>query len=251
MIKPDMETTLDTIRDIQIYQSRKGYRFSIDALLLYAFVDLPVVKRTADLGSGSGIVGILLAKKYPRSQVTLLELQENLVNLAMKNVKQNHLEERVTVVECDIRKLSERGTTDRILSGASFDLVVSNPPFRKPKTGLISPEGEKAIARHELKLGLPELVSAARFLLRARGRFFLVYHPSRLAELIEILKKNRMEIKRLRFVHSHAASEAKMVLVEAVKDGRTGIKVETPMYIYRHEGDYTEEVRELCSGTSK
>jgi tRNA1Val (adenine37-N6)-methyltransferase len=246
-----METTLDSIRDIQIHQSRNGYRFSIDALLLYSFVNLPTVKRIADLGSGSGIVGILLAKKYSQSQVILLELQETLVNLAVKNVKQNRLEERVTVVGCDIRKLGDRDTEGQILPGSSVDLVVSNPPFRRPKAGLISPEEEKAIARHEIKLGLPELISAARFLLRAKGRFVLIYHPSRLSELAETVKGKGMEIKRLRFVHSHAASEAKMVLVEAVKDGRRGIKVEKPMYIYHANGGYTEEVRELCSGTSK
>ncbi len=243
------DVTLDTIRDLKLYQPKSGYRFSVDALLLPAFVNLPIVKRIADLGAGSGIIGMLLAKKYCGSRVLLLELQDTFVMLAEKNVKQNNLEGRVSVVGCDIREVSGEGLTDRALTAGAYDIVVSNPPFRRPKTGLISPEEEKAVARHEIKLRLPELIRAVQYLLRSKGRLFLVYHPERLAELILALKERNMEIKRLRFVHSSPASEAKMVLVEAVKDGREGLKVERPLCLYNAEGGYSKEVNELCYGT--
>lgn len=236
-----MEVTLDSIRDIKLYQSRNGYRFSVDALLLYSFVDIPRVKRIADLGAGSGIVGILLAKKYYDASVFLFELQENLAVLAEKNIALNSLEKRVKIIKTDIKEIDTRAFSCTCF----FDIVVSNPPFRKPKTGLISPGEEKAIARHEIRLGLPELVGAAINLLKSKGRFFLIYHPERLTELIDALRKEKMEVKRLRFVHSNFSSEAKMVLVEAVKGGRQGLKVERPFYIYDKNGAYSDEMREV------
>lgn len=237
-----METTLDTIRDIRLYQPRDGYRFSMDALLLFSFVEMPVVKSIADLGAGSGIIGILLAGRYPEAQTVLLEIQEAYVKLAEKNIRMNGLEGRVSAMRCDIRELSEGKGPRDLLACCPFDLVISNPPFRKPKTGLISPEKGKAIARHEISLRLPEIAGAASRLLRSRGRFFLIYHPSRLMELSDTLRTKRIEIKRLRLVHSTAASEAKMVLVEAVKDGRPGIKVERPLFVYTPDGSYTPEL---------
>lgn len=242
MININMEITLDSIRDIKIYQSKNGYRFSVDALLLYSFVDVPRVKRIADLGAGSGIVGLLLAKKYPDANVSLFELQEGLAAIAGKNIALNSLEDRVEIIKTDIREISPCHSS----TGTNcFDIVVSNPPFRKPKTGLISPDEEKAIARHEIKLRLPELVGVARCLIKSKGRFFLIYHPERLTELIGTLKEEGMEVKRLRFVHTHVLSEAKMVLVEAVNGGRGGLKVERPFYIYSENGGYSDEMREV------
>ena len=235
----DVDVTLDSIRDIHLYQPAKGYRFSVDALLLFEFVDLKTVRNIADLGAGSGIVGILLAKKYPHAQVTLFELQETLVSLAEKNTALNRMNDRVKVVKCDLRNRALLSSPPR------FDLVVSNPPFRACKSGLLNIEEEKAIARHEIMLKLDELADAAAALLKIRGRFCLIHHPNRLAELIVALKKREIEPKRLRFVHSSPATEAKMVLIEAVKGGRTGLKVERPSYIYNEDGSYTDQIKAI------
>ncbi|MCL5023971.1 MAG: tRNA1(Val) (adenine(37)-N6)-methyltransferase [Nitrospirae bacterium] len=237
-----MELTLDHIRDVKIYQSKNGYRFSVDPLLLSHFVNMPVVEKIADLGAGSGVIGLLLARKYPHASVTLFELQEGLAAAAERNVVLNRLEKRATVINADLR---DTGNLSLRAGTGCFDIAVSNPPFRKERSGLVSSGEEKAIARHEIRLKLPELVSAARFLLRAKGRFFLIYHPGRLAELTDVLKQGGMEVKRLRFIHSHAASEAKMVLVEAVYGGRVGLKVERPLCLYDEKGEYTEEMRSL------
>jgi tRNA1Val (adenine37-N6)-methyltransferase len=235
-----MEVTLDGIRDIKIYQSKTGYRFSVDSLLLYDFINLKSVRNIADLGSGSGVVGILIAKKYPKAKVDLFELQTGLVDLSEKNICLNNLKDRMQTHQCDIRTLpaSYPGLYE-------YDLAVSNPPFRKPKSGRINVEEERAIARHELRLSLSELVAAAFSLLKAKGRFCIIYHPGRLSELIETFKKKNLEPKRLRFIHSTRSSEAKMVLVEAVKGGRTGLKVENPLFLYNEDGSYTEEMREI------
>ena len=232
------DVTLDSIRDIQLYQPKKGYRFSVDSLLLFEFVNLKTVRNIADLGAGSGIVGLLLAKKYPHAQVTLFELQESLVSLAEKNTALNRMNDRVKAVKCDLRNYVLPSSPSR-----QFDLVVSNPPFRACKSGLLNIEEEKAIARHEIMLKLGELAEAVAALLKIRGRFCLIHHPNRLVELIVALKKRGMEPKRLRFVHSSPATEAKMVLIEAVKGGRTGLKVEKPLYIYKEDGSYTDEMK--------
>jgi tRNA1Val (adenine37-N6)-methyltransferase len=235
-----VDVTLDSIRNIQLYQSKTGYRFSVDSLLLYDFITLKEVNYIADLGAGSGIVGILLAKKYPGAGITLLEIQDGLVRLAERNVLLNHLENRIKVVKCDLRILAATS-----VKSGHYDLVVSNPPFRRLKSGLLNTEEEKAIARHEIKLRLPEFINASSSLLKARGRLCMIYHPQRLSELIDTMRDKDIEPKRLRFVHSTASSESKMVLLEAVKGGRAGLKVEKPLYIYEHDGRYSDEMEAI------
>jgi tRNA1Val (adenine37-N6)-methyltransferase len=242
-----MDVTLDSIRDIRLYQPRKGYRFSVDSLLLYDFVKLKNVRRIGDLGAGSGIVGILLAKRYPHAEITLFEIQNSLAALAEKNTALNCLEDRVKVIQTDIREIKLLHSS--LFTPHSFDLLVSNPPFRRLRSGLISEEEEKAIARHEIKLRLYELIDAASYLLKAKGRFCMVYHPSRLLELMDILKKRDLEPKRLRLVHSHISSEAKMVLLEATKGGKSGVKIDKPLFIYNEDGSYTDEVRGIYNPT--
>jgi tRNA1Val (adenine37-N6)-methyltransferase len=238
-----MDITLDGIRDIRLYQLQKGYRFSVDALLLYSFVNLKIVRRIGDLGAGSGIVGILLAKKYPGAKVVLFEIQDVLAALAEKNIALNSLEERIKVIKTDLRKIKTLHPS--LVTSHQFDLLVSNPPFRRFRSGLISEGEEKAIARHEIKLKLHELIDAVSYLLKVKGRFCMVYHPYRLSELIEIMKKKGLEPKRLRFVHSNKISEAKMILVEAVQGGKVGLKVDKPLYIYKKDGSYTDELMEI------
>jgi len=233
-----MEITFDSIRDIRLYQSKMGYRFSVDSLLLYNFINLKKVNTIADLGAGTGIVGMLLAKKYPEAKVTLFEIQDGLVTLAEKNVIQNRLEDRVNVVKCDIRTLPSQTPIF-----GHFNLVISNPPFRRLKSGRLNVEEERAIARHEIKLRLKELVEAVSSLLRVKGRFCVIYHPWRLSELISTFRMADLEPKRLRFVHSSISSEAKMILMEAVKNGNPGLKVEKPLYLYEENGCYTKELK--------
>jgi tRNA1Val (adenine37-N6)-methyltransferase len=238
-----MDVTLNSIRDIKLYQPRIGYRFSVDALLLYDFVKLKNVRKIGDLGAGSGIVGILLAKRYHNAEVNLFEVQESLAVLAEKNIVLNCLEDRVKVIQVDIREIKPLHSA--LVTPHSFNLLVSNPPFRRLRSGLISEEEEKAIARHEVKLRLHELIDVASYLLKAKGRFCMVYHPSRLSEFMDILKKRGLEPKRLRFVHSHMSSEAKMVLLEAAKGGKGGVKVDKPLFIYNEDSSYTDEVMNI------
>ena len=239
-----MEKTLDGIRDIKLYQNSNGYRFSADALLLASFVNVKHAKDIIDLGAGSGVIGLLLAKKYAAARVLLLELQETLYRLAETNTRMNGLEARVSAVMSDIRDIPGK------LQPMTFDLAVSNPPFRKATSGRISIGQEKAVARHELRIKLPDLAESASYLLKARGRFFMIYHPERIIEVIDALRAQRLEPKRIRFVHNDIDTGSKIVLIEAVKEGRAGIKIERPLFMYNKDGSYSEEVRDMyeCGG---
>lgn len=249
--------TLDYIRDIWIYQNKDGYRFSVDALLLYSFVNIPKASRIIDLGAGSGIIGMLLAKKYKNAEVYLIEVQKGLVSLSEKNVRLNNLQDRVFVIPSDIRELNKNLAKDYLLLSKgfknlnspilpeSFDIVVSNPPFRKIKSGLVSNGDERAIARHELMVTLHDILKAAALLLKHQGRLFIIHLPERLTEIINTLRSHKLEPKKLRFVHSNILSEAKMVLIEAVKGSRSGLKIEKPLVIYNEDGSYTDEMEEL------
>ncbi|MFN3480443.1 MAG: tRNA1(Val) (adenine(37)-N6)-methyltransferase, partial [Thermodesulfovibrionales bacterium] len=174
MKKISGEFTLDSIRDIKLYQPRAGYRFSVDSLLLFNFVNLQRAKKIADLGAGSGIIGILLAKKYNESTVCLFEIQPALFESARRNIEINSLQERVEALNVDMKEIPSLYPSLR----SNFDIVVSNPPFRKIRSGRINPDKERAMARHEIAIDLQGLVAVSEFLLRPGGRLFIIYHPS-------------------------------------------------------------------------
>jgi len=233
-------TTLDSIGGLSIRQPLRGYRFSMEPVLLSAFVSLRAPKRIADFGAGSGVIGLFLARRFPAAKVTLVEMQGELYDLCLSNIEHNGLSGRVDALRMDIRQMRSA------LSG--LDVVVSNPPFRRPGTGRISKKGggQCATARHEKDLELDELCASAARALRGRGRFYLVYHPERLVELMDSLRDARLEPKRLRFVHGRTGLEARMLLMEAVREGSPGLRVEPPLYIYKDGSDeYSQEVSEM------
>jgi len=245
-----VDFTLDSIKDIKLFQPERGYRFSVDALLLEDFIeDFINVKRPGngiELGAGSGIISILLAKRLKGTKIIAVEIQKSLAQCAMKNVNLNQLNSRMEILSEDIRNLK------KIFPANKFDFVFSNPPFRRTKSGLLSIDKERAVARHEIKITLPELITTAAYLLKNTGRFYLIYHPFRLIELISLLQKARLEPKRMRFVHSRRvespariSEEAKMVLIEAVKGSGTWLKIEPPFYIYERGSEYTAEMKRV------
>lgn len=227
--------TIDSIGNLKIYQPTEGYRFSVDAIILAHFVNLKRLNKAVDIGAGTGIIGMLLAKKYPGSEITMVEIQQELVEMAKNNILLNNLESRVKVYCMDAKVFEEKG----------FDLLVTNPPFRRLGTGKISPKEEKAIARHELSLSVKDIAKIAQKILRHRGRLCMIHLPERLIDIIRIMSMYNLEVKRLRFVHSNISTEAKMVLIEAVKGGRISLKVEPPIFIYKKDREYTEEMRRL------
>lgn len=238
--------TLDGIGSVRILQKERGYRFSVDAPLLASFVRMPRISLLADIGAGSGIIGILLAKRYPDSQICLIELQDDLADLADRNLSLNNIGDRARVVRGDVLELLQRGDLNDI--AGNCDLVVSNPPFRRRGTGLTAENEERAIARHELNLTLRALAETAAALVRHHGRLCLIHLPERMPDIFETLRSHRLEPKRLRFIHSDIRTEARMVLIESVRGGKPGLTVEHPLFVYERQRQYSDEVRAMVEG---
>lgn len=222
---------------LKLIQAKNGYRYSLDPVLLVDFVGRSKAERIVDLGTGAGVIPLLFSQKIPAAEIVGLEVQAAQAERAQRNVTINGLDERIRIVEGDLRQVRENFVVE------SFDLVVSNPPYRKPANGRVAPQDERAAARHELAGGLSDFLAAASYLLCNGGRFAIVYLAERLAELLDEMRAVQLEPKRLRCVHSRLGEPAKMVLVEGRKCGGEGLTVEPPLYVYRgRERDYSEEV---------
>ena len=234
-----MGFTQDSIKEITLFQPKRGYRFSVEALLLEDFVSAKRLYRGVELGTGSGIISILLTKRLEHAHVIAVEIQKSLTQCAKRNVEHNKLDERIEVLNEDIRNLK------KVLPAHKFDFVFSNPPFRKVKTGLISADNERAVARHEINITLKDIVHTASYLLKNTGKFYLIYHPFRLTELVATLQSAQLEPKRMKFVHSKMGEEAKMVLIEAVKGSGMWLKIEPPFFIYDKRGQYSVEMKKI------
>jgi len=241
------ENSLDTLIDgkLRLYQSRTGYRFSLDALLLAHFVSVKRSARIIDLGTGNGTIALLLSQLHPTVSLTGLELQPAMAERTRQSVALNSLEARLAVVDGDLREVGS------LFAPASFDIVVSNPPFRKPSSGRISSNRERQLARHEIAGTLKDFLSAAIYLLRSKGRLALIYSAERAVELLASLRSAGLEPKRLRWVHSFAEDEALLVLVEAVKGGRSGVDVAAPLVVYCTGKEYSPEVAAIVAGIAK
>jgi len=220
----------------QIIQKKDGFCFGMDAVLLSGFAQVKPGEKAVDLGTGTGIIPILLEAKYEGLHYTGLEIQEEIADMARRSVALNHLEEKVSIVTGDIKEAS------RLLGAASFDVVTSNPPYMNDSHGLKNPDLPKAIARHEVLCTLEDVVREAARLLRPGGRFYMVHRPHRLIEIITALKGHKLEPKRMKLVHPFVDREANMVLIEAVRGGKSMIKVEAPIIVYKEPGVYTEQI---------
>ena len=223
----------------RIIQKKKGFCFGMDAVLLSGFAQVKEGEVSVDLGTGTGIIPILLEAKTKGKHFTGLEIQEEVSEMAGRSVRLNQLENRVDIVRGDIKEAS------RLFGKASFDVVTSNPPYMNDNHGLKNPELPKAIARHEVFCTLDDVCREASLLLKSGGRFYMVHRPHRLAEIITALKTYKLEPKRMKLVHPFVDKEANMVLIEAVRGGRSMMKVEAPIIVYREPGVYTREIYDV------
>lgn len=227
--------------NVKILQKRRGYRFSIDSILLAHFVRLKEGQRIVDLGTGSGVIPIILATRVKSTEIWGVEIQEELVEMAKRNIEMNHLQGRVHIVKGDVRKLADR------MQSEEFDIVLTNPPYRKIRSGRLNLQREKAIARHEIKGSLPYMAKIAFRLLRPKASFYLVYPAVRLVDLITFVRESRLEPKRLRLVHPNAEKGAKLILLEALKAGRPALEIHPPLFIQDLNGQYSKEMRSIYS----
>ena len=223
----------------QIIQKKNGFCFGMDAVLLSGFARVKQGEKAIDLGTGTGIIPILLEAKYEGEHYTGLEIQDEMADMAARSVALNHLEEKVSIVKGDIKEAS------RLFGAASFDVVTSNPPYMNDAHGLKNPDLPKAISRHEVLCTLDDVTREAAGLLRPGGRFYMVHRPHRLIEIITALTKYKLEPKRMKMVHPFVEKDANMVLIEAVRGGKSMIKVEAPIVVYQEPGVYTQEIYDI------
>lgn len=223
----------------RIIQDPKRFCFGMDAVLLAGFAKVKPGEKILDLGTGTGILPILLEARTKGVSFTGLEIQPESADMAARSVRLNHLENKVHIVNGDIRE------ADRLFGAGSYHVVTSNPPYMTDLHGIKNPNEAKAIARHEILCTLEDVVSQAAKLLAPCGRFYLVHRPFRLAEILTCLCSHGLEPKRMRLVHSYEDREPNMVLIEALKGGRSGMTVEKPLIIFEKPGVYRSEIREV------
>ena len=222
---------------LQIIQNPEKFCFGMDAVLLSGFVRTRRGDTLLDLGTGTGIIPLLLSAKTEVSHFTGLEIQEESADMARRSVALNHLEDRIDIVTGDIR---EAGS---LFPPAFFDCITCNPPYMKKGNGLVNPDEALAIARHELMCTFEDVARESAKVLAPGGRLFLVHKPERLSELLCTLTKYKLEPKRIRVVYPYVDKEPEMVLIEAVKGGKSGMKLEKPIIIFEKSGEYTEEIK--------
>lgn len=241
-LHPGPGETLDSIcgGEVQVLQRRTGYRFTLDPLLLAHFAVFEGGAhrgRLVDLGTGCGIIPLVLVRRLGRKDITALELQPRLFSLAERNVYLNRCEDAVTLVQGDLRRVGE------LFPAGSFASVLTNPPYRARTAGRTNLSIEKALARHELACELQDVVRAAAHLLVARGGLCLVYPASRFGELVSVLRVHRLEPRTVRWVHPRGDRPAKLVLLHAVKGGRADLTVLPPLVVHADdEHAFTDEV---------
>jgi tRNA1Val (adenine37-N6)-methyltransferase len=231
------DETLDTFfnGNLKILQKKKGYRFSIDAILLSQFIKIRKNEKAIDLGTGCGILPLLLSHTTKAHSLLAVEIQKGLAELAKKNILLNDLGERMSILHKDFRELKNT------FPPGSFDVVFSNPPYRKYRTGRVNPAIEKAIARHEINGTLEDLISIASYLLPSKGRCYLIYPASRFVDLIFTLRSKRLEPKRLQLVYPRFNEEAKFILIESIKASGVELKIMEPLILHGTEKYFDNE----------
>ncbi len=226
-----------------IYQDKDCFLFSLDSMLLANFVSIRLSdKKIIDFCSGNAPVPMLLSFRT-KARIFGVELQKYIYKMGLDSIRENRMDKQITFINDDINNLS------KYFDSESFDVVTCNPPYFKYREGsLINAIDEKAIARHEIKLKLEDVLINANYLLKRNGLFALVHRPERLIEIFELFRKYNIEPKRLRMVYPKGGKEANMILVEGIKGGKTGLKIEKPLFVYDDNNKYTDEVRKMFGG---
>ena len=224
---------------LRLIQNKKWFCFGMDAVLLTNYCDVKNNSKVVDLGTGTGIIPILLSGKRNISKAVGIEIQEEVAEMAKRSVLLNNLQDKIQILNIDLKD------TTKFLEPNSFDAVISNPPYKLNNSGIINPNDQKAISRHEIKCTLEDVISAAASLLKQYGRFYMVHRPDRLADIICLLRKYRLEPKQIRFVHSKSGEKPNMVLIRASKHANPELKFDRPLYIYNDEGKYTDDVYQI------
>ncbi|WP_405321525.1 tRNA1(Val) (adenine(37)-N6)-methyltransferase [Frisingicoccus sp.] len=241
MVELKQDERLDDLErnGYKIIQNPNKFCFGMDAVLLSGFANVKKGEKVLDMGTGTGIIPILLEAKTEGQHFTGLEIQEESADMARRSVAYNHLEEKIDIVTGDIKTASEWFPL------ASFDVITSNPPYMTDAHGIKNPEAPKAIARHEVLCTLDDLARETSRLLRPGGRFYLIHRPFRLVEIFQTLTAYKLEPKRMKLVYPFVDKEPNMVMIEAIRGGKSMIKVEEPLIVYKEPGVYHDAIYDI------
>ncbi len=223
-------------KGLHLIQDPSIFCFGIDAVLLSDFATVREGERVLDFCTGSGIIPLLLSVKTKAKHITGFEIQKQSVDMARRSVLLNELQERITIIEGDIKDL------EGVKEMGKFDVVTCNPPYMNTGGGLLNPNQAKAIARHEILCNLEDVIRATKKALPPKGRFYMIHRPHRLTDIFTLCRSYNLEPKRMRMVHSYIDAEPSMVLIECVDNGKAMLKVEKPLIIYETNEDHTQEI---------
>ena len=227
-------------KGLKIIQNKKGFCFGIDSILLSDFAkEIKKDSNVLDLGTGTGIISILLCAKTELGKIVGIEIQEQVYNMAKKSIELNNLEGRFEIINEDIKKIR------KIFPPNSFDAIVTNPPYKKENTGLKNENIIQSISRHEVMCNIEDIAKTASSLLKNNCSLYMVHRPDRLVDIIEALRKYKLEPKKIRYVYPKLEKEPNLILIKATKGGREFLKVEKPLIVYNKEGSYTEEILQI------
>ena len=226
--------------DLKIIQNTKGFCFGIDSVLLSDFAkNIKKNSTIVDLGTGTGIISILLSKKTEAKKIYGIELQEEVCDMASRSVLLNNLQDKIEIINKNIKNISDT------LGINVCDVVVTNPPYKKYGTGLLNEDDSKIISRHEKECTLEDVIKQSFKILNDKGLFYMVHRPDRLVDIIYLMRKYKIEPKEIRIVYSNIKSKAVLVLIKGIKNAGEELKVLSPLYIYNEDGTYTDEVLKI------
>lgn len=233
------------LNGLRLIQKTYGFKFGIDAVLLSDFANIKSKFRVIDLCSGTGVIPFLIMGKYSPHEVYGIEIQEDMVEMASRSSKLNCLEDRVKFFGKDLKDKDFLKTLGR------FDVLTVNPPYKLTNSGIVNPSDSLAIARHEILCSLEDVIAAARVLLKDGGKMFMVHRPERLADIITLMRKYKIEPKRIRMVHPNIKKAPNIVLIEGQRDGGQFLKWESPLYVYNEKGEYSDEINKIYGRGNK
>jgi tRNA1Val (adenine37-N6)-methyltransferase len=226
-------------KGLKLIQKKDGFCFGIDAVLLSNFAQVPKNGSVIDLGTGTGIIAVLLAAKKEPGKVVGLEIQPEMAEMASRSIRLNGLDEKVSIVQGDIKDAV------RMFGASSFDSVVTNPPYMEKGGGLLNPADAKAIARHEILCTLEDVISAAARILKPGGKFSMVHRPQRLADIICCMRSHSIEPKQLRLVHPSPGKKPNLLLISGTRNGNAELRIQEPLYVYDGSGNYSSEIKHI------
>lgn len=232
------------IKGMKIIQNKNGFCFGIDSVLLSDFAkEIKNGAKCVDLGTGTGILGILLCAKTNLSQIIGIEIQEEVAEMANRSIILNNLENKFKIININLREI--KNNKINYLEKNSFDYIITNPPYKKLNTGKINENEKKLISRHEITANLDDFIEVANYLLKDKGTIFMVHRPERLADIIEKMRKEKIEPKEIKFVYPKVNEEPNLILIKGVKNAKPFLKINKPLYIYNEDGSYTDEILKI------